>query len=178
MSASRAPPAVSPDDGGSERVPEGHVRTRLPRAPAGRIGFSDAKQGARSASPMSFGSRGLSRRSRRDSGRVNNSDRDAPHLCPRPSPSCSVESTRPEWRSLRNSPQPRGVFVTRYGRSSGVQPTFQRTSTRASHGLPSSGFSPRLGECRVHGASLASDHQGLRGEAACCSNSASEPAFL
>jgi hypothetical protein len=80
----RAPPAVSPDDGGSETAPEGHARTRLPRAPAGRIGFSDAKQGARSASPMSFGSRGLSRRSRRDSGRVNNSDRDAPHLCPRP----------------------------------------------------------------------------------------------
>jgi len=34
-------------------------------------------------------------------------------------------------------------------RTSGVQPTFQRTSTRASRRLPSSGLSPGLGECRV-----------------------------
>jgi hypothetical protein len=43
----------------------------------------------------------------------------------------------------------RGRFRHEMRRISGVQPTFQRTSTRASHGLPNSGFSPRLGECRV-----------------------------
>jgi hypothetical protein len=83
----------------------------------------------------------LSRHSRRDSGRVNNSDLDAPHHWPPPSPSCSVESAKAGVEvAPRNSPRLGRRLAARCVERSGVQPTFQRTSTRASRHLPSAGL--------------------------------------
>jgi len=101
MSANRAPPGVAPDDaGGSAEPAEGPVETRLPRAPAGRTGFSGAEQGARSASPT---------RSRRRfdpppaSVLEPRKQLELRHAAPdhRPSPTRSVESAQPGWLPFR-----------------------------------------------------------------------------
>jgi hypothetical protein len=180
MSANRAPPAVAPaDGGGSAEPPEGPVEPDCPERPPAAPGLAVRSRALEAPRQLARGG-GLTRRRRRCSGCVNNSNLDAPHLIAtftialrRERAAGVVAVSRPLRSRERLSSRDAPNFQAN-------KPTFQRTSTRASRRFPSlTGFHPRgPASVALHDASLASDHQSLRGESAFCSDSAREQAFL
>jgi hypothetical protein len=168
------------DDTGGSRTPCGTRRTRPPRAPAGRTGFSGAEQGTRSASPVSS-ERRWCRRSRREPA-VNNTGPDATHRVLPPHRRAPSRARGPSRGSQSNDASiKRSVFRPRDAPNlQAYNPLFKERAPELHVAYRARrGVSP-VGPTSVafHGASLASNRRTSRGEAAFSSDSAHEPTFL